>query len=402
MVVCFSFLVQLDLSMINHIRVPPRILESSTYFMSSSVTMQPTILVTGASGRIGKEILVQLLEHYTKVSSAATIVGVVRNEQRAQEVKSYLQQRVPAMFSSGGENKSTKSGKQVQFEIDFCDVSLQSDVLTLAKKWQDRPLHVLINNAAVTPEEQKFTKENIDLQFATNVLGYHWMIKAFEPNLLLGSSTASGSSSGEAVESRIVNVASFYAGELDVSDPEFRKREYDVDSSYRASKQANRMQSRGFADLFANEGKKIICNAVHPGIATSKVSLGLGFDLDRSQAAAEDCARGPVRLAVDSGEKRSGKYFEGDSKKPSRCKWQEDSQKVGELLDLCESYCSGFSTTVSSRRPGGALANVAATSARGSSVSTPTRGEVVGKVNKAANVCGKDEAAGRRARSRSR
>jgi NAD(P)-dependent dehydrogenase (short-subunit alcohol dehydrogenase family) len=35
---------------------------------------------------------------------------------------------------------------------------------------------VLINNAAVTPRTREETNEGIELQWATNVLGYFWMI----------------------------------------------------------------------------------------------------------------------------------------------------------------------------------------------------------------------------------
>lgn len=40
---------------------------------------------------------------------------------------------------------------------------------------------------------------------------------------------------------RVVNVASEYAGNLDVSDLQFEKRQYDETAAYKQSKQANRM-----------------------------------------------------------------------------------------------------------------------------------------------------------------
>ena len=57
----------------------------------------------------------------------------------------------------------------------------------------------------------------------------------FLPNLKLSSSQQTNN------KSRVVFVASFYAGGLNLNDPEFKKRSYSSDSAYQASKQADRM-----------------------------------------------------------------------------------------------------------------------------------------------------------------
>ena len=44
--------------------------------------------------------------------------------------------------------------------------------------------------------------------------------------------------------------------------------------------------------------KNVKVNAVNPGVCTSALSLGLGFDLDRSEEAATSCAEGPVCVAL--------------------------------------------------------------------------------------------------------
>jgi len=41
----------------------------------------------------------------------------------------------------------------------------------LAAEWEG-PLHVLVNNAGTTPRQRMETLEGIEMQFATNVLGY--------------------------------------------------------------------------------------------------------------------------------------------------------------------------------------------------------------------------------------
>jgi NAD(P)-dependent dehydrogenase (short-subunit alcohol dehydrogenase family) len=97
--------------------------------------------------------------------------------------------------------------RAVRWEL--VDVSREDSVVALAERWRG-PLHVLVNNAAVTPRRRQETAEGIELQFATNVLGYFWMIQAFSEILQ------------HSAPSRVVNVASYWAGDLDLTDLEFR------------------------------------------------------------------------------------------------------------------------------------------------------------------------------------
>jgi len=60
----------------------------------------------------------------------------------------------------------------------------------------DWTANALVNNAACTPRTRQETTEGIEMQFATNVLGYFWLIEAFT-DILKASAP-----------SRIVNVAS--------------------------------------------------------------------------------------------------------------------------------------------------------------------------------------------------
>ena len=75
---------------------------------------------------------------------------------------------------------------------------------------------------------------------------------------------------------RIVNVASNYAGDLDLNDLQFQTRKYDVTEAYKQSKQADRMLSWAGAELLNNGG--ITVNACHPGVTTSTVLKGLGYE----------------------------------------------------------------------------------------------------------------------------
>jgi NAD(P)-dependent dehydrogenase (short-subunit alcohol dehydrogenase family) len=67
---------------------------------------------------------------------------------------------------------------QVRYEL--ADVSRQASIRALAERWQG-PLHVLVNDAAATPRTRQETPEGTELQWATNVLGYFWMIQGLPP-----------------------------------------------------------------------------------------------------------------------------------------------------------------------------------------------------------------------------
>ena len=54
----------------------------------------------------------------------------------------------------------------------------------------------------------------------------------------------------ESAPARVINVASYWAGDLDVDDLEFKRRRYNNGTAYRQSKQANRMLTAAFAERF--------------------------------------------------------------------------------------------------------------------------------------------------------
>jgi NAD(P)-dependent dehydrogenase (short-subunit alcohol dehydrogenase family) len=160
----------------------------------------------------------------------------------------------------------------------------------------------------------------IELQFATNVLGYVWMMNQFIPFM-------------EGVDdARIVNVASHWAGDLDLNDLEFKTRKYDNDTAYRQSKQANRMLSAAYAERLKNKG--ISVNAVHPGNVSSKLSNNLGYG---GYETPERGAETPLKCALDKELKGStGKFFENRSEE--YCHFMARKEEVEKLYEICQSY----------------------------------------------------------------
>jgi retinol dehydrogenase 12 len=83
--------------------------------------------------------------------------------------------------------------RYVRYEIVY--FSSYSSVEALVNRWRG-PLHVLINNAATSPRQRQETPEGIEVQFATNVLGYFWMTQLFSDHLKASA------------PARVINVAS--------------------------------------------------------------------------------------------------------------------------------------------------------------------------------------------------
>ena len=156
--------------------------------------MSPRVLLTGANGVFGRHIAEGIVE------AACDVICICRSKEKAETLVSALRAQYPTAT--------------VRYEL--CDVASHDDINTLAQRLGDDPIDILVNNAAITPTSRLETPAGIEQQWACNMLGYHWMIKALESNLLASSHTPA----------RVINVASFYAGSLDLSDPEFKRRHY--------------------------------------------------------------------------------------------------------------------------------------------------------------------------------
>ena len=268
---------------------------------SAQNTHTKVFLVTGATGAIGKAIARQLA-----ATPDSEVVLVCRDKNKAEQV-------VKEIVDSTGNSA-------VRFEL--ADLSRYGDIRRLVERWTG-PLHGLINNAACTPRTRQETPEGIEMQFATNVLGYFRLIDEF--TAILKAS----------VPARIVNVASYWAGGLDLNDLEFTRRSYDNDQAYRQSKQADRMLSAAFSEKL--EPFHIAVNACHPGDVNSTLSNNLGFGGHETPDQGADT---PVWLATHPiGQQKTGLYYEYRCE--SNCTFSRDRQAVNELYELCANYSIG-------------------------------------------------------------
>jgi NAD(P)-dependent dehydrogenase (short-subunit alcohol dehydrogenase family) len=253
------------------------------------------VFVTGATGAIGKAIAANIAK-----KKSYHVVLVVRDEKKAI-------QTIKDLRDSTGNS---------QIEHVIVDLSDHHQVYEFAATWK-KPLDILINNAASSPRKRTENKYGIEMQFATNVLGYFSMMDAFREHL------------SRSPHARIINVASYWAGGLDFSDLQFKTRGYNNDAAYRQSKQADRMLSAAFADRLREYN--ISVNACHPGDVNSRLSNDLGFGGHESP---DEGAETPVWLAAEPvGIENTGKYFE--HKRETYCPFSQDIDSVNKLYKIC-------------------------------------------------------------------
>jgi NAD(P)-dependent dehydrogenase (short-subunit alcohol dehydrogenase family) len=136
----------------------------------------------------------------------------------------------------------------------------------------------------------------------------------------------------QSAPARVINVASYWAGDLDLADLEFKRRRYNNGTAYRQSKQANRMLTVAFAARLKQYG--VTVNACHPGDVNSRLSNDLGFG---GHTTPDEGAETPVWLATAPvGQRETGKYFE--QRRETRCHFGEDTAAVEALYEACLSY----------------------------------------------------------------
>jgi NAD(P)-dependent dehydrogenase (short-subunit alcohol dehydrogenase family) len=255
-------------------------------------------IVTGATGAIGKAIAWQLVS-----TGNYRVLMVVKDEVKALKVTEDIR-------------RQTHSA-DIRYVV--ADLSVKKQVFDFASGIHE-PVHVLVNNAAYTPKSRTETDEGIEMQFAANVLGYYWMIEALTPQLKSGA------------PSRVVNVASYWAGGLNLKDLEFRHRHYDNNEAYRQSKQADRMLTVAFANRLAP--MNITVNACHPGDVNSALSNSMGFGGHETPDQGADT---PVWLATSPDVAGiTGKYFE--HRKQQVCDFSSNQREVTRLFEICGKY----------------------------------------------------------------
>ncbi|KNA24297.1 hypothetical protein SOVF_017030 [Spinacia oleracea] len=201
-----------------------------------------TAIVTGASSGIGAET-----SRVLALRGVHVIMGV-RNMDAGKVVKDKIVQEIP-------------DAKVDAMEL---DLNSMASVRKFASDYNSskRPLNLLINNAGIMATPFMLSKDNIELQFATNHLG-HFLLT----HLLLDTMKKTAKDSGR--EGRIVNVSSeahrFPYSEGVRFDKLNESSGYSSWRAYGQSKLANILHANELTKRLKDEGANITANSLHPG-----------------------------------------------------------------------------------------------------------------------------------------
>ena len=167
------------------------------------------VIITGSNKGIGKEAAKQIAKLGAKVYMAC------------RSLDSANQAREEIVNETGNQNVFVR----------HLDLASVDSIINFAEQFkkEESKLDVLINNAGLWTKTKKLTDINVEQTFAVNVLGHQLLTQLLLDELKNAS------------PSRIINVASHFAGGLNIDDINFDKRNYNETLAYKQTKQANRM-----------------------------------------------------------------------------------------------------------------------------------------------------------------
>ncbi|MFO7549164.1 MAG: SDR family NAD(P)-dependent oxidoreductase [Acidimicrobiia bacterium] len=191
-----------------------------------------TVLVTGATGGLGRATAVQL----ARLGADLVVVG-----------------RDPAKLSDLEE--AVEGPGEVR--VEQADLSLMSEVAALADRLAGSltRLDVLVNNVGVLLTERRITAEGLEATYATNLLGQYLLTERLLP--LLASSSPS----------RVVTVSSggMYTAKLDPDHIDPVGGPYRGSAAYAHTKRAQVILSEVWAERHGRAG--VVSHSMHPGWA---------------------------------------------------------------------------------------------------------------------------------------
>lgn len=192
-----------------------------------------TLLITGATSGIGKEIAHQA------VGYGARLRFVARNPAKAEALKSDLE--------------STASDADVAFYL--ADLSSIAEVRAVAAKVLEAEpaIDIFINNAVILPGERTWTSEGLELSHATNLVAPFVLTNALIPRMI------------ESQPSRIINMISggMYTQGLALDDLNNERGDYRGSVAYARAKRGLMVLTKLWARQLAGTG--VTVNATHPG-----------------------------------------------------------------------------------------------------------------------------------------
>ncbi len=197
-------------------------------------------VVTGASDGMGVGIAARL------AAAGAEVVLPVRNQRKGEAARAEILRSTPG----------------ARVSLRELDLSSLASVAALGASLlaEDRPIHLLINNAGVmTPPERQVTADGHELQFGTNHLGHFALVGHLLPLLRAGRARVTSQ----------ISVAANQSG-INWDDPNW-ERSYDGMRAYSQSKIALGLFGLELGRRSAAEGWGITSNLAHPGVAPTNL-----------------------------------------------------------------------------------------------------------------------------------
>ena len=197
-------------------------------------------VVTGASDGIGLGLAGRL------AAAGAEVVLPVRNPRKGAQALAAIRDRAP----------------DADVSLRELDLSSLASVAALGRtlRDEDRPIHILINNAGVmTPPDRQVTADGFELQFGTNHLGHVALVRELMPLLRTG-------------RARVTSQVSIAAnrGAINWDDLNW-ERSYNGTKAYSQSKIALGLFGLELDRRSAAEGWGITSNLSHPGVAATSL-----------------------------------------------------------------------------------------------------------------------------------
>lgn len=269
------------------------------------------VIITGPTSGVGKEAALGL------AYIGMEVILACRDIQKGHEVAKEI-------------TRKTNSSK---LEVMYIDTSSQESIREFALEFRHkyRRLDILINNAAINRGTlpKMDSADGIELTFATNVLGYFLLTQELLDLLK------------QSAPSRIVNVASAFARDLDLDDLEFKRRKFESFKAYSQSKACNRLLTWAMARRLY--GSDVTVNAMTPSLIPT-TGLFRHAEPDRvkeltQRAGGRTAAKGAdtlIWLASDPAlEGVTNKFFQDREEEECKLRNKEDEEK---LWKTCEGY----------------------------------------------------------------
>ncbi|GKB50047.1 short-chain dehydrogenase TIC 32, chloroplastic-like protein [Tanacetum coccineum] len=213
-----------------------------------------TAIVTGATSGIGTETARVL------ALRGVHVVMPVRNIESGNQVKQSIAEKIP----------------NAKIEVMELDISSLDSVQKFATQYSSKglPLNILILNAGIMTPPFTLSKDNIELQFATNHVGNFHLT-----NLLLDTMKKTAKESGN--EGRVVIVSSEAHRMTYKEGIRFDKindeKSYNAMYAYGQSKLAAILYANELTRRLQAEGVNITANSLHPGVIKTNLGRHGGF-----------------------------------------------------------------------------------------------------------------------------